>query len=126
MKKYYILSIFILIGIVLIYFLVSNKKESKQTEIIKETQKEEKINTTNKIIKDDKIKKNTEPLLIDKIITTNIDEPNKNFNKDTNYAKPEELIKENKKENKGFNIGVDINKETKELEKIKFGLEKNF
>jgi len=126
MKKYYILSIFILIGIVLIYFLVSNKKESKQTEIIKETQKEEKINTTNKIIKDDKIKKNTEPLLIDKIITTNIDEPNKNFNKDTNYAKPEELIKENKKESKGFNIGVDINKETKELEKIKFGLEKNF
>lgn len=126
MKKYYILSIFILIGIVLIYFLVSNKKESKQTEIIKETQKEEKINTTNKIIKDDKIKKNTEPLLIDKIITTKIDEPNRNFNKDTNYAKPEELIKENKKESKGFNIGVDINKETKELEKIKFGLEKNF
>jgi len=115
MKKYYILILLAFITLILIFFFISTKSistkniiENKKVDI----KKNEQIDTP----------------LVEQEINTKLEKENKNYLADIDYNKPKDNPnKVNiKKEDTKFGIDVDINKDTKEFEKVRFGLEKKF
>ncbi len=123
MKKQ-LLILILLIAIALYFFIPKNEIKPELKPNIEEKTKSENIiqeKTDTKKIENKKVD------LIDNFVNTKIDVP-KNYQSKDNYTKPtsntQNILKEKKETN--IDVNVDINKETKELEKIKFKLEKNF
>lgn len=116
MKKY--LLILILIVLITAYFFIFNNKSSNNHI--------EKIDTN--INKDEQTIENKKVDLIDNFINTKINLPKK-YEEKENYDKPTSNITNKiskEKNDTKLDVNVDINKETKEFEKLQFKIDKNF
>lgn len=124
MKKY--LLILTLLVIILVYFFIF--KEQQSTNLVNVTKdKEIKIEKAKNEKNIENKTENKKVDLIDNFVNTKVKLP-KNYEIKDNYEKPVNNEKKvlNEKNNTKIDVNVDINKETKEFEKLKFKFEKNF
>lgn len=125
MKKYLLLLI-IIIPLTLYFFIFKTQSNNTQINNYKD---KEKLKTENTIIKDNSKNKieNKKVDLIENFVNTKIVLP-KNYDEKISYDKPNSDSKKSalKDNSVKIDVNIDINKETKEFEKLKFKLEKNF